>query len=239
MKKFTKIAIISAVILFAVGVGCWIAAIATGMDWNHMRDMVENGGLNVTWGDNTFGIEMDFDAFDEDNQTVADETTEQVKGSFRELEIEVGMGEVEVAYADVEETKIEFDGAGKYNRSVRENALRITGKKVGKMKVLLPYSMVLEEIDVEVGAGTVRLQGLDVKELNIEVGAGKVYASLIGTEQDYNYEAEVGTGKMVIGQTSLEGFGGEKEFRNPGATRHMDLECGAGEIEIEFAKEKE
>ena len=61
-----------------------------------------------------------------------------------------------------------------------------------------------------------------------------MYIELVGVESDYNYEAQCGMGDIKVGTTSVSGMGGSKEINNPGANRFMDLECGMGEIQIEF-----
>ena len=91
-----------------------------------------------------------------------------------------------------------------------------------------------EALDIEVGAGQAELMNLDVKYLNATTGAGQITAELVGSEKDYNYDAECGIGEIVIGDNSYGGFGRDTHVENPGADRVLDIECGVGQIEIEF-----
>lgn len=257
MKKFTKVAVVLAVIFAVIGIACVIASFAMGFTWNRLTGMVSEGKFN-------FAFELD--DFHEDGKGIIKVPGEK-KGdvmipneSFQNLDIEFGAGTVEIVYADVEKVEVQRKNTTELTCYVEENTLHIKSRlqigvhsNAGSVLVNIPKNMIFDEVDlsldagdanisglvansvdIQVGAGDVKLKGLDTKTLDAEVGAGKLYIELVGGESDYNYEAECGMGDIKIGTTSVSGMGGSKKTSNPGASRFMDLECGMGEIQIEF-----
>lgn len=257
MKKFTKVAVVLAVIFAVIGIACVIASFAMGFTWNRLTGMVSEGKFN-------FAFELD--DFHEDGKGIIKVPGEK-KGdvmipneSFRNLDIEFGAGTLEIVYADVEKVEVQRKNTTDFSCYVEEETLHIKGglqigvnSDEGSIVVKIPRNMSFDEVDlefgagkanltglvansvdIEIGAGEVNLKGLDTKALDTAVGAGKLYIELVGVESDYNYEAECGMGDIKIGTTSVSGMGGSKKTSNPGASRFMDLECGMGEIQIEF-----
>lgn len=248
MKKFTKIALIFASLFAIIGLILVIASFAMGLTWDKVSGMVRKGKFN-------FAISTDGLYTEESEGTV---TT--VEEEFRNLDIEFRAGTLEVVYADVEEVEVEQENVPGFKSYVKEHTLHIEGgtkigvnSSGGTIIVRIPKDMIFDEVDlefgageakligltansvdIELGAGQANLSGLAVKELNAEVGAGQLNMELVGSETDYNYDAECDIGEIKIGTTSISGLGGSKEVHNPGANRYMDLECGVGQIQIEF-----
>ncbi len=73
-------------------------------------------------------------------------------------------------------------------------------------------------------------------KLDLEIGAGSLSASLTGEEANYDYNIQCGIGEVMLGKKSYSGFGHEQKVENPGANRHIDIECGAGTVAIRFDK---
>lgn len=133
--------------------------------------------------------------------------------SFRELELEVDAGTVEVTGTLQAETVSVTVGAGEFTG---------TG------------GIIARECDVEVGAGEIDLEGIDAEKISGECGIGSLTLGVKGSEKDYNYSLECGIGDITIGSESYSGLGREKDIQNPGAVRELDLECGMGEIDVSF-----
>ena len=125
--------------------------------------------------------------------------------------------------------------------------------EVGAGQILVE-SILANELDISVGMGAAHLYGMDVTELNAGVGMGNLYATgsvngnselecsmgnitleLSGAAEAFDYDIECGMGKVSIGEESYSGLINEKILYN-GAGRHMDVECGAGNVEILFAE---
>ncbi len=254
MKKFTKVAIILSGVFLVIAIGCVIVAVSMGLTWGGFTDMVENNRFNLTFDEDSMDAELDVEPLTDE------ESVETITQDFANLEVEFGEGTLEIVYEDVEAVQIEYKNLSNYKCYVKENTLHIVskskihiGSEDGTLCVILPKNMVLNEVDVEIGAGVAKIEKVvanafdisvgagkadvtevDVKELDAEVGAGLLKLLMAGSEADYSYEAEYGIGKLTIGQTEISGVGGEKNFANPGAGRNMDLECGVGELIVEF-----
>lgn len=248
MKKFTKIALILVVVLLSVGLVSVIGSFAMGLTWDSLGDMVNKGKLS-----------FDLDDIIEDNEFTA------VQEDFHSLDIEFGYGTLEIKYGDVEKLQIKQKNVDKYRCYVEEGALHIEGNQKikvnnsnydGEITIVIPKNMVFQEVDLEVGAGKadvanlkanqvdielgageVNVTGLDTKKFDAKTGAGKLYAELVGKQNDYSYELECGIGQLKIGDSSYSGLGTEQNITNAGAERFADIECGVGEIIIKFQEQ--
>ena len=91
--------------------------------------------------------------------------------------------------------------------------------------------------DLQVGAGTIDIDQLDVQKLNADCGAGEIDMVVTGKEKDYNYDLSCGMGEIDLEDSEYSGLGIEKNISNEGARKDMVLECGMGEIDVEFTGE--
>lgn len=92
--------------------------------------------------------------------------------------------------------------------------------------------------DLQVGAGTIDIDQLDIQKLNADCGAGEIDMVVTGKEKDYNYDLSCGMGEIDLENSEYSGLGIEKNISNEGARKDMVLECGMGEIDVEFTGEK-
>lgn len=92
--------------------------------------------------------------------------------------------------------------------------------------------------DLQVGAGTIDIDQLDIQKLNADCGAGEIDMVVTGKEKDYNYDLSCGMGEINLEDSEYSGIGIEKNISNEGARKDMVLECGMGEIDVEFTGEK-
>lgn len=91
--------------------------------------------------------------------------------------------------------------------------------------------------DLQVGAGTIDIDQLDIQKLNADCGAGEIDMVVTGKEKDYNYDLSCGMGEIDLENSEYSGLGIEKTISNEGARKDMVLECGMGEIDVEFTGE--
>ena len=91
--------------------------------------------------------------------------------------------------------------------------------------------------DLQVGAGTIDIDQLDIQKLNADCGAGEIDMVVTGKEKDYNYDLSCGMGEINLEDSEYSGIGIEKNISNKGARKDMVLECGMGEIDVEFTGE--
>ena len=91
--------------------------------------------------------------------------------------------------------------------------------------------------ELQVGAGTIDIDQIDVQKLNADCGAGEIDMVVTGKEKDYNYNLSCGMGEIDLENSEYSGLGIEKTISNEGAQKDMVLECGMGEIDVEFTGE--
>ena len=91
--------------------------------------------------------------------------------------------------------------------------------------------------DLQVGAGTIDIDQLDIQKLNADCSAGEIDMVVTGKEKDYNYDLSCGMGEIDLENSEYSGLGIEKNISNEGAKKDMVLECGMGEIDVEFTGE--
>ena len=98
-------------------------------------------------------------------------------------------------------------------------------------------SVTADQCSLEVGAGTIDMEGLDAKKISADCGAGELDMELAGKEGDYNYELSCGLGEIDIQDSEYGGLGIDKTISNDGAERKLTLNCGMGQIDVEFLEE--
>ena len=96
-------------------------------------------------------------------------------------------------------------------------------------------TVVTGETDLKVSAGAVTLNGTFGRETEIETAAGKVEIVLTDALEAYNYDVSCAGGKVTIGDQKVEGIAKRFELKN-GATKHMDIECSVGTVNIAIVK---
>ena len=88
-----------------------------------------------------------------------------------------------------------------------------------------------DEIEVSVGAGGLTADALAADEIAVSVGAGSAKVALDGGWEQYRYDATAGMGRITAnGQTLAGGLG--REAAGGSGSRHLDLTCGMGSIEL-------
>lgn len=91
-----------------------------------------------------------------------------------------------------------------------------------------------ENTTITVGTGNVDLEDLTVQKLEADCGIGNIDFTVNGRESDYDYEISCAAGNVDIGGSSYSGLGHEKDISNPGASGRMELDCGVGNITVDF-----
>lgn len=145
------------------------------------------------------------------------------------VELELGAGQVTLDGINAGEVSLEV-GAGQ----------------------IFVHNIRVKELEVSVGAGQVEFRGVDVDELNAEIGLGELAGvadvqksaelecamgnmelTLMGSQQDFNYQLEVAAGNIEVGRNSYSGLAHEQKIHN-GADKDISIECSMGNITILF-----
>ena len=260
MKRFTKVALVIAAVVGGIGICCLIGAVAKGLTWRMVADMVTDGRFS-------FGSEdlVDLGIGDGRNETKdaqAKGSVTQVEEAFRSLDVELGAGIVQINYSDVEKVEVEQEQVTDFRCYVEESTLHVEGgKKLGvsnnnaKIVIRIPRNYTFVEFELEVGAGEATVEGIVATEASIDVGAGKasikkldakevdasadageLYLEVVGKQENYSYNLECGIGQIQVGGESYTGLGTEKKIQNPNAERFLEADCDIGNVQIQFTE---
>lgn len=229
MKRFTKIALVVAVVMTVIGIVCLGISFTMGFTAKSFMNMIQQGKFNFDFRNENL-------IYEEQNEKIM-----KIDEIYENLDIEFPVGTLKIYTGDVEQIQIEQETVPGFKVYTDERTLHIESS-VGfnnkgsdqVIKLVIPQNMKFNEVDLEIGAGDAEIEGLIANKINIEVGAGRLYMKPEGAQDNYNYEVECGIGEIKIGKDSYSGLGTAQKIINPGANRWLDVECGAGKIQIDF-----
>jgi hypothetical protein len=104
----------------------------------------------------------------------------------------------------------------------------------GSLKSKL-QSVHAENADIAVAAGAAEIQGIMAQEMYLECGVGSATLVLHGEQEDYNYSLECGMGEVKIADGSYSGIAVEQQIDH-GASKNLNIECGMGSVNVKFEK---
>ena len=183
--------------------------------------------------------------------------------NIQNMEIEVGGALVRMEPSMDGEFYFGSERASKYQCYVRGETLYLKsegefriGRGSSEIVLYVPQDVAYQDILIELGAGTVELEGtVQAKSLHVEVGAGEMNADTVDVDmleievgagavqlddvQAQSAELEVGMGQLifegnVVGNMSAECAMGSMEFviENSEEAHNYDLSCSMGSIEV-------
>lgn len=130
----------------------------------------------------------------------------------QKLSIRLGAGECDFDYIKADEVELEV-GAGQCKIAMLE----------------------AEQLDADIAMGEFFAKALIGSELDAKVGMGEIEMQIIGDENDFDYDVEVGAGEVRIGSKNYSGVGSGGSQKN-GMEREIDVDCGMGEATLSFVE---
>ena len=145
------------------------------------------------------------------------------------LELELGAGQVTLNGINAGEVSLEVGAGQIFVNNIRAKELEVS---VGAGQVEL-WGVEVDKLDAEIGMG--ELAGsVDIKKsADLECSMGNMELTLMGSQQDFNYQLEVAAGNIEVGRNSYSGLANEQKVNN-GADKDIAIECSMGNITIEF-----
>lgn len=92
------------------------------------------------------------------------------------------------------------------------------------------------DADFDCGTGSIITAGQVEEEADIDCGIGQITFTARGKQSDYNYEITCGIGQVICGESTYSGMGCDKKIDNH-AAREMNIDCGIGEVNVNFSDE--
>ena len=252
MNKFTKGMLIAAGIFGAVGIGLTTAGGVMGASMSELTGVESlKRVLLVADGDYDYDDSDDYDSDDYDDSDDCDDSEDYARavdenkedGTVYQLKYQPAKLDIELKYDDLilEEgdsfcVRV-YDDSGK-NVTVKESSdtlkVRSTKKLSKNRKVCISYpeDVKLQELEIEMGAGTVYLnRDIETEKLSVEMGVGEFESKNPVTAREA--DLEIGTGSMTFadlsaGKTDGECGLGELDLTLTGTQEdyNYDLECG-------------
>lgn len=126
-----------------------------------------------------------------------------------------------------ETTKIE----NKDGKLIIKDSKKFTYKNESSITIYIPENTKLEKINLDIGAGRVNIEKLDVKDANFDFGAGSVEIKNMKSEKT---DIECGAGQVKIADseltnTDLDAGVGKLEFTGY-IKGNSQVNCGIGEV---------
>lgn len=167
------------------------------------------------------------------------------EGGIERLSMEVGGYSVAFEPSEDGDFYIEASGTEKFQSYVKGDtlyvrAIRSAGKTsndgIGTITLSIPEDAVLQEVQIELGAGILDLGNLSADAIDLEVGAGQIAGKEVKTGQ---IELQVGMGEITLSDLQAERLTaevgmGELEIKGD-ITGKAELECAMGNIDMELA----
>ena len=255
MKKFTKGMLIAAGIFAAAGIGLTAAGGVMGASMSELTGV--NSLKRILWMTEWDDDHDDYDDIDDDdyvdhdgmeysaevgNESSTDGTVYQLKYQPTKLDIELKYDELILEEGDSFCVRV-YDDSGK-NVTVKESSdtlkVRSTKKlsKTRKVCISYPEDVKLQELEIEMGAGTVYLnRDIETEKLSVEMGAGEFDSKNPVTAKEA--DLEIGTGSMTFADLSAKKISGECGLGELDLTMtgtqedyNYDLECGVGNLNV-------
>lgn len=167
------------------------------------------------------------------------------EGGIGCITMEVGGYSVEFEPSEDGDFYIEASGTEKFQSYVEDDtlyvrAVRSTGTTgsdgIGTITLYVPQDAVLQEVEIELGAGILNLGKLAADTIDLEVGAGQITGEEV---RAHKAELKVGMGEITLSglnveELSAEAGMGELKIKGDIAGK-AELECAMGNIDIKLA----
>lgn len=229
MKKFTKIALITALVCLVLGLGVFLGGLTLGGTWQGLKESIDNGDYSIGDSDGAYGIYMTKKSGDSSSSNKVSSKQEgktsngALYASVQKIEVDMQSGGLYFEPSTDGKLNVSVNGSDGKETTVRQNGEELEiyndfRNHKGSVTVYYPEDMTFREISISMGGGDVAVKGsIKADEFDAELGAGVFHAEGIeATESSW----EVGAGEIVLGRIE---------------SREMDFDCGTGSIEAKIA----
>ncbi len=260
MKKGWKIFWIVCASVFGVGVVLCIAGFAVGVSNREVRAAFRNGFEK--FGIHSDSVITDYETHTEMAVERTEDEGDIFQG-IRNLDVEVASMSFQIVGSDRDDLRLVKDVSSECKEHLQiyqeGDTLKIEMEErhrnkyyEGALILYVPQGMVFDSAEFSVGAASMEIEELHAKELEMEVGAGSITADIVeaeemsltcgmgsiemtvgGRQEDYNYNLEVGMGRVDLEENEFGGVAMEKNINN-NAAKNVDIECGMGSITLDF-----
>lgn len=151
----------------------------------------------------------------------------------RDVNIEVGAGEMDIDSLTADNGAILSVGAGKIR--IRNLVCRAADLAIGAGEMDIDNAEVAGNANVDLGMGSVNIGGVIVGDLDVECSMGNVRLDLDDAEEDHNFDVECSMGEVKVGSRSYSSLS-SGQVTNNGSDSDFVIDCSMGTVTIKFAK---
>lgn len=239
MKRSVKGILIAGGIFFIAGFALVLAGVMMGASWSQIGETITSG--RYSFGNHYFSF-IDYD--DNDLYGMDIVTSETYDASkIKNIILDVGAGELKINNKDTKQIQIENDdNRGKLGVNVTDDTMHIVLRgrnwgNGGKAEMCIPADLKLSDMQVNISAGTVKLDSVHTKQINVDVGAGKFESTGKIYTEISSWDVDAGNIKadwVQSAQTDLDCDAGKIEITVDGKQQDFGFEgrCSAGKIEF-------
>lgn len=145
-------------------------------------------------------------------------------------DLHVLAGKVNVEEINASEGNIKLD-AGDLNID-KINITEKSSYAVGAGDMYL-RNVLAKDVTMSCGMGRIETEGIITGDNFIKTGMGNIELTLNAAEEDYSYEISCGIGAVVIDNHKYNSIT-NKVIKNEDAEHNINLDCGIGDISVDF-----
>jgi len=152
--------------------------------------------------------------------------------TFEHIALEIGAGNMDMKEVPVLCNKMEAEiGAGKW-RAARLQVLGRLDLQIGAGEVKMKAATV-GTLNLECGVGSCIYRGCVTEDIKVDCGVGSCKFELDNNESDFNYDVSCALGNVRINKSSIRCLGSKKVYSDRRAKGTVTLKCGLGNIELD------
>lgn len=190
---------------------------------NRLKCEVRNGTLTIEYKKKRLLDFIDTPFLDGGNNIAdANITITLPNKEFRKIDIDGGVGTTEID--DITVAEFDFDGGVGENTLTNLNVSRNADMSLGVGKTSIVQSS-FNNSDIDVGVGKFDFSGKLNGDTDIDSGVGSVTMDIDGYKLDYNINYNKGVGDVEINGSNIE---------STNEKHKIDLDCGVGEVKLNF-----
>lgn len=244
MNKFLKGILILSGCILGAGILFTIAALIMGatvhdMDYAdrfRISQFLSKGfHINLEQDDDSILPKLDVDFETGTDEVKVSSHLDQISSykNVREIDLDIGASTVEIVYGDVENVEVHYNDAVGMDMEMDDGSLEIDCEASGDVRILIPEGELIDSIDLDMGTGRVCISSVSFKSLDADIGAGDLIVSVPDKKEAYNYSIDCGLGEVRIGDETYAGISSTEKHQ--GGSKYIDIDCGAGRVDIQFA----
>lgn len=160
-------------------------------------------------------------------------TMKSIGLTARDVNIEVGAGEMDIDSLTADNGAILSVGAGKIR--IKNLVCRTADLDIGAGQMDIDNAEIAEDANIDLGMGNVNFGGVIKGDLNVDCSMGTVILDMDDAEEDHNFDVECSMGEVKVGSRSYSSLSSGVTTNN-GSDSNFVIDCSMGTVTVKFAR---